>query len=131
MPVSLYMDHHVPKAITTGLRLRGVDVLTSYEDGTDQLSDDKLLQRAHELKRALFTQDDDLLEEAAKCHREGKPFFALTTANIPPRWSYTRFTACFPIKKRKPTVICESLTRAEKTIFSQQITLFSSNCRKP
>lgn len=68
------MDHHVPKAITNGLRLRGVDVITSFEDGTDQLDDSLLLQRAHELKRALFTQDDDLLEEAAKCQREGKPF---------------------------------------------------------
>jgi hypothetical protein len=68
------MDHHVPKAITIGLRLREIDVLTSYEDGTDQLNDDLLLKRAYELKRALFTQDDDLLEEAAKCQRKENPF---------------------------------------------------------
>jgi predicted nuclease of predicted toxin-antitoxin system len=74
MAISLYMDHHVPKAITTGLRLRGVDVITCYEDGTDQLEDPFLLQRAHDLKRALFTQDDDLLEEAAKWQREGRLF---------------------------------------------------------
>ncbi len=74
MPVSLYMDHHVPKAITVGLRLRSVDVVTAYEDGTDQLDDDLVLKRAHELKRALFTQDDDLLEEAAKRQREEIPF---------------------------------------------------------
>ena len=30
MPIKLYMDHHVPRAITTGLRLRGVDVITAY-----------------------------------------------------------------------------------------------------
>jgi hypothetical protein len=66
------MDHHVPKAITTALRLRGVDVITAYEDGADQLDDAHLLQRAHELKRALFTQDDDLLEEAAKCRHAGR-----------------------------------------------------------
>lgn len=70
MTVSLYMDHHVPKAITVGLRLRGVDVITAFEDGADQLDDALLLERARELKRALFTQDDDLLEEAAKCQRE-------------------------------------------------------------
>jgi predicted nuclease of predicted toxin-antitoxin system len=64
MPIMLYMDHHIPKAITVGLRLRDVDVITAYEDGTDKLDDDQLLQRAHELNRALFTQDDDLLEEA-------------------------------------------------------------------
>lgn len=74
MPVSLYLDHHVPKAITVGLRLRGVDVLTAHEDGADQLDDDLLLKRAHELERALFTQDDDLLVEAAKRQREGIPF---------------------------------------------------------
>ncbi len=30
------MDHHVSRAITNGLRLRGVDVLTAYEDGTGE-----------------------------------------------------------------------------------------------
>lgn len=74
MPVLLYMDHHIPKSITVGLRLRDVDVITAHEDGTDQLDDELLLKRAHELNRARFTQDDDLLEEAAKCQREGIPF---------------------------------------------------------
>jgi predicted nuclease of predicted toxin-antitoxin system len=74
MAIALYMDHHVPKSITVGLRLRDVDVITAYEDGADQLDDAQLLQRAHELSRALFTQDDDLLEEAAKCQRAGIPF---------------------------------------------------------
>ena len=32
MAIALYMDHHVPRAITHGLRLRGVDVLTAFED---------------------------------------------------------------------------------------------------
>jgi hypothetical protein len=31
MPIPLYMDQHVPRAITTRLRLRGVDVLTAFE----------------------------------------------------------------------------------------------------
>jgi predicted nuclease of predicted toxin-antitoxin system len=66
MTVSLYMDHHVPKASTTALRLRGIDTLTAYDDGADQLYDASLLERAHELRRVLFTQDDDLLGETAK-----------------------------------------------------------------
>lgn len=33
------MDHHVPRAITNGLRLRGVDVLTAHEDGASELRD--------------------------------------------------------------------------------------------
>ena len=81
MTISLYMDHHVPKAITTGLRLRGVDVLTAYEDGAEQFGDRRLLKRAHELSRSLFTQDDDLLEEAATCHREGISFSGIIYAH--------------------------------------------------
>lgn len=73
MALAFYMDHHVPKAITNGLRLRGVDVLPAYEDGTSEYDDD-LLDRATELQRVLFTQDDDLLNEAAKRIQENIPF---------------------------------------------------------
>jgi hypothetical protein len=63
------MDHHVPRAITNGLRLRGVDVLTAHEDGASELSDPALLDRAEELGRVIFTQDDDLLTEATQRQR--------------------------------------------------------------
>ena len=33
MSVAIYMDEHVHRAITAGLRLRGVDVVTAQEDG--------------------------------------------------------------------------------------------------
>ena len=64
MSVQLYMDVHVPYAITVGLQLRGVDVLTAQEDGAGRLDDPILLDRATELGRVLFTRDDDLLREA-------------------------------------------------------------------
>ncbi|MFM7909370.1 MAG: DUF5615 family PIN-like protein, partial [Microcystis sp.] len=57
MTIALYMDVHVPQAITEQLRRRGIDVLTAFEDGTEQLPDDQLLLRVTELKRILFTQD--------------------------------------------------------------------------
>src|SRR5215510_8696037 len=60
MGVPLYFDVHVPYAITLGLRLRGVDVLTSQEDGTREVDDDVLLDRATALGRVLFSQDKDL-----------------------------------------------------------------------
>jgi predicted nuclease of predicted toxin-antitoxin system len=66
MPLKLYMDHHVPRAITIGLRLRQVDVLTAYEDQAHEIADPDLLDRATSLGRVLFTQDDDLLAEAMK-----------------------------------------------------------------
>lgn len=66
MPLGLYMDVHVPRAVTNGLRRRGVDVLTAQEDGAAEFSDPRLLDRATELVRALYTQDDDLLAEARR-----------------------------------------------------------------
>ena len=66
MSVHLNMDVHVRRAVTAGLRLRGVDVLTAQEDGTGELPDPELLDRATELGRVLFTQDDDLLREAKR-----------------------------------------------------------------
>jgi hypothetical protein len=68
------MDQHVPRVITNGLRLRGVDVLTAQEDGAGELPDPQLLDRASELGRVLFTQDDDLLTEATHRQRRGQPF---------------------------------------------------------
>lgn len=64
MSTKIFMDVHVRRAVTEGLRLRGVDVLTAQEDGTRRLADPLLLDRANELGRVLFTQDDDLLREA-------------------------------------------------------------------
>jgi predicted nuclease of predicted toxin-antitoxin system len=64
MTVGIYMDVHIPRAVTNGLRLRGVDVLTAQEDGTITLTDTELLDHATELGRILYSHDDDLLAEA-------------------------------------------------------------------
>jgi hypothetical protein len=45
MSVKLYMDVHVPRAVTNQLRLRGVDVLTAQEDGAAELGDAELLNQ--------------------------------------------------------------------------------------
>lgn len=63
------MDVHVRYAVTTELRLRGVDVLTAQEDGTTRLPDPALLDRATALDRVLFSQDHDLLIEAVRRQR--------------------------------------------------------------
>ena len=49
----------------------GLDVVTAFEDGASEMNDSELLNRAHELGRVLFTQDDDLLVEAATRQRMG------------------------------------------------------------
>ena len=74
MPLKLYTDHHVPRAITMGLRLRHVDVVTAYEDQAHKIADTELLDRATALGRVLFTQDDDLLAEAIQRQRAGIAF---------------------------------------------------------
>lgn len=81
MPLRLYMDHHVPRVITNQLRLRGIDVLTAYEDGTSELEDPLLLDRATELERILFTRDDDLLTEAAQRQQNGQRFYGVIYAH--------------------------------------------------
>ena len=74
MTIALYMDHHVPKAITSALRSRGVDVLMAHEDGHEEADDLDLLIRATELRRALFTHDHHFFEKVAKLQREGIHF---------------------------------------------------------
>lgn len=74
MSVELYMDVHVQRAVTEGLRQRGVNVLTAQEDGTDRHDDPDLLTNATTSGRVLFSQDDDLLREAARRQAGGEHF---------------------------------------------------------
>jgi Domain of unknown function (DUF5615) len=72
--VSFYLDHHVPVAIAVGLRQRQIDVLTAQEDGRADWDDDRLLERAFELGRVVFTQDRDFLVLAADWQRQHRDF---------------------------------------------------------
>jgi len=75
------MDVHIPKAITDGLRLRGVDVLTAQEDGAARLPDSILLDRSTALGRVLFSQDKDLLREAVRRHSTRTTFTGIIFAH--------------------------------------------------
>lgn len=57
MALALYMDVHVPAAVTYQLRRRGVDALTAQEDNASHRPDTELLNRATELGRLMVTQD--------------------------------------------------------------------------
>lgn len=81
MPLNLMMDHNVPKPITTGLRTRGIDVLTAEEDGMAQAEDSDLLARSTELKRVLFTQDDDFIQLSFERQAEGISFYGVVYAH--------------------------------------------------
>ncbi len=81
MAISYYMDHNIPRAITSGLRLRGIDVLTAYENHSNELDDTSLLDRASILKRVLFTLDNDFLVEAVKRQRSEIHFAGIIYAH--------------------------------------------------
>ena len=55
--LAFYCDHHIRSEIARGLRSRGVNVLTAFEDGRSERDDEDLLIRATELDRILVTQD--------------------------------------------------------------------------
>ena len=87
MTFALYMDVHVSKAITTGLRQRGVVVMTAQEDGTARLTDPDLLDRSSALGHVLCTYDTDFLVEAARRQHAGETFAGVihvraTTASV-------------------------------------------------
>lgn len=56
-------------------------MLTAYEDGRSDVDDAELLDRATELERVLFSQDDDLLKEAAQRQQTGVPFAGVIYAH--------------------------------------------------
>lgn len=66
-PVKFYMDEHIHPAITHGLRLRGIDVLTAQEAQMLGASDVEHIRLAATSDRVLFTHDDDFL----KLHASG------------------------------------------------------------
>ena len=68
------MDENVHGAITIGLRLRQIDVLTVQEDGYSGADDIIILDRATALKRLIFSQDKDFLIEANNRQVQGREF---------------------------------------------------------
>ena len=81
MSVALYMDVHVRSAVTRGLRLAGIDVLTAQEDRAAELDDSDLLDRATQLNRVLFSQDVDLLVIATDWQSRQRDFAGVIYAH--------------------------------------------------
>ena len=59
-----------------------MDVLTAQEDGSGRLADDLLLERAHALKRVLFTSDHRFRAEAEDWIRQGREFAGLIFGHL-------------------------------------------------
>jgi hypothetical protein len=81
MSVAFYMDEHVPKPITIGLRIRGVDVVTVQDDKRQGTDDAILIDRAGQLGRVLFSFDADMLREATRRQQVGESFSGVIFAH--------------------------------------------------
>ena len=68
-------------SVLAGLRKRGVDLLTAVEDGQTGATDPAILDRATELGRVLYTEDDDYLLVTAKRQEAGAHFSGVVYAH--------------------------------------------------
>jgi hypothetical protein len=79
--VSFFFDQHVPGVVANGLRVRSVDDLTAWQDGSSTLEDESLLERVQTLSRVLVTQDEDFLVIASAWQRTGREFAGIVYAH--------------------------------------------------
>ena len=77
MPVGLYADVHIPGPVIWQVRHRGVDIVASTEEGTNELQDDELLTLATSQLRVLVTQDIRFRIMAEDWQRSGRTFAGL------------------------------------------------------
>ena len=68
------MDENVQEAISEGLRLRGIDLLSVREDGFGGRDDNAVFQRANSLRRVLFSRDSDLILESVRSQESNVAF---------------------------------------------------------
>ena len=59
--IRFYLDENVHSAVAKGLQLRGVDVITTRDQGMLGASDEAQLALANSLERVFFTHDADFL----------------------------------------------------------------------
>jgi hypothetical protein len=78
--LSFYFDHNMNRAIASGLRSRGVDVLLASEDGNARLDDESLLERATSLGRVLVSEDKDFMAITTRWLLAGKHFAGVIRA---------------------------------------------------
>lgn len=76
--IEFYLDEHVARAVATGLRARGVGVVTAQEAGMTGASDEEHLALAHHSRGlVVFTQDTDFL----RLHRRGSAHSGIVYAH--------------------------------------------------
>ena len=69
--LKIYTDENVDVRVAEGLRRRGVQAVSVYDEGKDGISDEAQLAHAATLGAVIFTHDPDLIEIAAEINRRG------------------------------------------------------------
>jgi hypothetical protein len=87
MPSALYMNVHLPIALTEALLHRGLDNLTSQDDGRATSDDKRLLARAADPGHILLSKDQDFLRTAATWQQQSRPSPGVLFAARPRRSS--------------------------------------------
>jgi Domain of unknown function (DUF5615) len=78
--LAFLMDQHIRLEITEGLRRRGLNVLTAFDDNRSEAEDEELLERATILQRVFVSQDQDLLRIATEWQATGREFAGVAFA---------------------------------------------------
>jgi predicted nuclease of predicted toxin-antitoxin system len=66
VPLRFHLDEHVPNAIASALRRRGIDVTTTSDAGLRGEADEKHFAFASAESRVIYSQDSDFLIAASR-----------------------------------------------------------------
>ena len=70
--LKIYTDENVDVRVAVGLRRRGVEAISVYDEDKGGVSDEAQLKHASELGAVIFTHDADLIEIAAEINGQGQ-----------------------------------------------------------
>ena len=73
MPLPLLCDEHIPYQVIQGLRRRGLDIITVQELNLTSAEDEKIIYKAQEEERVIYTQDTDFL----RLHKSGYKHYGI------------------------------------------------------
>ncbi len=81
-PVRFYFDNHLPNAVVTELRRRGIDVTTAHQAGRMRVPDDELLRLATADGRVVVTHDENFKVLVADFQTRGEEFAEIVYCDV-------------------------------------------------
>jgi predicted nuclease of predicted toxin-antitoxin system len=75
--LKIYTDENVDVRVAEGLRRRGVEAVSVYDEGKEGLTDTEQLAHAASLGALIFTHDPDLIEIAIDINRKGQDHYGV------------------------------------------------------